>query len=50
MHLLWNKPFYSPSHNRALGTCVLGISSQSHPFCGRLTQPLTLHRTLKSNI
>nr|BAE88625.1 unnamed protein product [Macaca fascicularis] len=50
MHLLLNKTFCSPSvlrliatleHNSALGTCVLGISSQSHAFCGRLTQPLT---------
>lgn len=58
-HLLWDKTFCFPlvlrsiaslEHNRASGTHVLAISSQSHAFCGGLAQPLNTQNTKEYNI
>ena len=58
-HLLWDKTFCFPlvlrsitslEHNRASSTHVLGISSQSHAFCGGLTQPLNTQNTKEYKI
>lgn len=58
-YLLWDKAFYFPlvlrsiaslEHTRASDTHVLGISSQSHAFCGGLTQPLITQNTKEYNI